>query len=467
MKYNHFCYGLNCPEIALLKHTTSIRGGDIEETAYPTHLEASDELARQLRLRDLGGLIVIDYIDMLEQDHQRDVVRRLDQALTIDRARTQVGEISRFGLLEMSRQRLRPSLGDATRITCPRCMGQGTIRGTESFALSIMRLIEENVLKENTHTIRAQLPVEVATYIINEKRKMMHEIETRHQVKIVVIPNKYMEQPNYIVERIRRTDIGEIKTNRHSYELVDAPEVDKAAELLTTDRFEQEQAALKSMPKPTYEYPSNTGRKAASNKSQAQSGVFRRVVKFLFGEDEVVEAPKQKRASSNNRRRSSSGNNNRRSNGNGNRSSSSNNNNRRSNGNNNQQRRRNNNSNRNASGNNNQRKNAPNRSNNNNSNNSSNNSSNKDNTPNDNNVNANSNNANNNNNNTNGNRSNNRNRGNRSHQGRRRRGGQNQGNRTNASNANAPANNATPPAPSAPPASSSEPKMQQVETKKD
>lgn len=268
-------------------------GGDIEETAFKTNLEASDEIARQLRLRDLGGLIVIDYIDMLEREHQDAVVKRIDNALNMDRARTQVGQISRFGLLEMSRQRLRPSLGDATRITCPRCTGQGTIRSTESFSLSIMRLIEENILKDNTHSLRAQLPVEVATYLLNEKRMLINDIEKRHSVSILIIPNKHMEQPDYLVERIRKTDIGEIQSSRQSFELVDAPDLDKTAELLSTERHNLEEPAVKSIPKPQAHHPTKP---RTPKKETAESGVFRRVVKFLFGdEEEAVEEQKPQR----------------------------------------------------------------------------------------------------------------------------------------------------------------------------
>ena len=228
--------------------------------------------------------IVIDYIDMLERQHQEAVVARIDNALNLDRARTQVGQISRFGLLEMSRQRLRPSLGDATRITCPRCTGQGTIRSTESFSLSIMRLIEENVLKDKTHSLRAQLPVEVATYLLNEKRMLINDIEKRHGVSILIIPNKHMEQPNYLVERIRQTDIGEIQSSRQSFELVDSPDLDKTAELLSTERHNIEEPALKNMPKPAAHHP----KPIPAKKDSQESGVFRRVVKFLFGDEEAV-----------------------------------------------------------------------------------------------------------------------------------------------------------------------------------
>lgn len=273
-------------------------GGDIEETAFQTNLEASDEIARQLRLRDLGGLVVIDYIDMLDSEHQQAVENRLHQALNHDRARIQVGQISRFGLLEMSRQRLRPSLGEATRITCPRCAGQGTIRGTESFSLSIIRLIEENVLKENTHSIHAQLPVEVATYLLNEKRDLIVNMQKEHKVNILIIPNKYMEQPHYQVDRIRKSDITSSINKTPSYDLASQPE-NTAAEALTTTR-EHEIPAIKHMPTPTKHHPERT------TSDTKKSGVFRRVVHFLFGEEE--EQPQHHRNNHNRNYRNNRGN---------------------------------------------------------------------------------------------------------------------------------------------------------------
>ena len=170
----------------------STKGGDIEETALMTNLEAANEIARQLRLRDIGGLIVIDFIDMTPVRNQREVEDRLRKALSMDRARVQIGRISRFGLLEMSRQRLRPSLGESTRITCPRCSGQGTIRGIESLALSIIRIIEEEALKDNTAQVRTILPVEVAAYLLNEKRQAVVEIEKRQGVSVIIVPSSQM-----------------------------------------------------------------------------------------------------------------------------------------------------------------------------------------------------------------------------------------------------------------------------------
>ena len=182
------------------------RGVDIEETAHRTNLEAADEVARQLRLRDMGGLVVIDFIDMSSQKNQRDVENRIRDALEIDRARVQVGRISRFGLLEMSRQRLRPSLSETTSKLCPRCLGHGTIRGTRSLSLSILRLVEEEAQKENSAEIRTIVPVSVGTFLLNEKRKEIFDIEKRYTAKIVVIPKENLATPHFEVQRIRVQD---------------------------------------------------------------------------------------------------------------------------------------------------------------------------------------------------------------------------------------------------------------------
>lgn len=182
------------------------KGSDIEETALNTNLEAAEEIARQLRLRDLGGLIVIDFIDMGPNRAQRDVENRLREAVKMDRARVQLSRISRFGLLEMSRQRLRASLGEASQEVCPRCSGQGTIRSVESLALSILRLVEEEAMKDKTAKVMAQLPVDVATFLLNEKRDAVTEIEQRHRVQILLVPNRTMETPHYSVQRVRADD---------------------------------------------------------------------------------------------------------------------------------------------------------------------------------------------------------------------------------------------------------------------
>ncbi|WP_028877383.1 ribonuclease E [Teredinibacter turnerae] len=189
-----------------INSSRATKGGDIEETALQTNLEAADEIARQLRLRDMGGLVVIDFIDMQPVRNQRAVENRVRDALKMDRARVQVGRISRFGLLEMSRQRLRPSLGETTSKVCPRCSGQGTIRGTKSIALSILRLVEEEAQKERSAEIRAVVPVPVATYLLNEKRKSISDIENRHQTRVTVLPNTEMVTPHYEVTRLRDDD---------------------------------------------------------------------------------------------------------------------------------------------------------------------------------------------------------------------------------------------------------------------
>ncbi|VAX07536.1 Ribonuclease E [hydrothermal vent metagenome] len=195
------------------------KGSDIEETALNTNLEAADEVARQLRLRDLGGLVVIDFIDMGPSRNQREVENRLRDALKVDRARVQVGRISRFGLLEMSRQRLRPSLGESSQNVCPRCSGQGTIRGVESLSLSILRVLEEEAMKENTAQVVAQVPVDVASFLLNEKRDVLSDIEKRQNIKVMLIPNMNLETPHYEVQRLRDDDLPEDE-RRNSYEMV-------------------------------------------------------------------------------------------------------------------------------------------------------------------------------------------------------------------------------------------------------
>ena len=184
----------------------SIRGGDIEETATRTNLEAADEVARQMRLRDLGGLIVIDFIDMEESKNRREVENRLRDALRQDRARVQFGTISKFGLMEMSRQRLRPALSEGASIPCPRCGGAGHIRDTESSALQILRIIQEEAMKEGTAAVRVQVPVEAASYLLNEKRNEIAKIELRQRISVLLIPNKTLETPNYKLERLKHDD---------------------------------------------------------------------------------------------------------------------------------------------------------------------------------------------------------------------------------------------------------------------
>ena len=199
------------------------RGSDIEQTALQTNLEAADEIARQLRLRDIGGLVVIDFIDMTPVRNQREVENRLRDALEMDRARIQIGKISRFGLLEMSRQRLRPSLGESSYQVCPRCNGRGNIRNTESLAVSVLRLLAGEAMKEHTGRVVAALPVEVATYLLNEKRIVLREIEQKSGVELLIVPDPSKDSPDYTIERVRSDDRGHASHHRTSYDLATPP----------------------------------------------------------------------------------------------------------------------------------------------------------------------------------------------------------------------------------------------------
>ncbi len=260
----------------------STKGGDIEETALTTNLEAADEIARQLRLRDLGGLIVIDFIDMTPLRNQREVEERIRKALEMDRARVQVGRISRFGLLEMSRQRLRPSLGESSHISCPRCLGQGTIRGVESLALSIIRLIEEHALKENTAQVRAILPIEIASFLLNEKRQAIIDIEARQKVAVIIIPNPYFTTPQYEVERIRTSDFSERDEKMVSYQFITKPEIETTTASHVAQRAHQE-PAIKSM---SIEQPLPPQTQPSAGKEKPQKGLITRFVKYLFEKKE-------------------------------------------------------------------------------------------------------------------------------------------------------------------------------------
>jgi ribonuclease E len=192
------------------------KGGDIEETAFNTNLEAAEEVARQMRIRDLGGLVVIDFIDMSSSKHQRDVENKLQNALRFDRARVQLGRISRFGLLELSRQRLRASLGESSQIVCPRCEGHGRMRSIESLSLSIVRVAEEHAMKENTGQVLVQAPVDIANYLLNEKRSALREIEQRHEAPIVIVADEQLHTPHYEVTRLRENELGE-ESSKPSY----------------------------------------------------------------------------------------------------------------------------------------------------------------------------------------------------------------------------------------------------------
>ncbi len=272
------------------------KGSDIEETALNTNLEAADEIARQLRLRDLGGLVVIDFIDMGPARHQREVENRMRDAVRPDRARVQLGRISRFGLMEMSRQRLRPSLGEAAADLCPRCKGQGTIRGTESLALSILRLMEEEAIKENTAQIEAIVPVDVAAFLLNEKRKAIRITEQRHDVEVYVIPDMHMLTPDYTVNRKRKDDtIAEA-----SYERTETPDA-KLYEPRKLERSESDKPALSGFSAPaattapakTAEAPKQKTKQQPKKQAKAKPGLFASIIgaiKNLFGAEE---APKK------------------------------------------------------------------------------------------------------------------------------------------------------------------------------
>ena len=224
------------------------RGSDIEETALQTNLEAADEIARQLRLRDIGGLVVIDFIDMSPARNQREVENRMRDALKLDRARVQIGRISRFGLMEMSRQRLRPSLGETSGVVCPRCVGQGTIRDVRSLSLSIMRLIEEEAMKERSAQIRAILPVPVATYLLNEKRKVLADIERRQEVRVVLLPSPEMDTPHYDVQRLRDDHMDEEGTAvLSSFELSTDTDVGREPDAAFGKPVQRAEAAVKTV----------------------------------------------------------------------------------------------------------------------------------------------------------------------------------------------------------------------------
>ncbi len=271
------------------------KGTDIEDTAFNTNLEAADEIARQLRLRDMGGLFVIDFIDMGPARNQRAVENRLKDALKQDRARVQIGRISRFGLLEMSRQRLRPSLGESSQLVCPRCKGHGFIRGVESLALSVLRVIEEEAMKDNTSRIIAQMPVDVATFLLNEKRDTIHDIESRQSVDVILIPNKHFETPNYEIERIRSQDMAEHDTETASYRMSVEPDAN-LQEHAKPKALKSEEPAVKNIA-PSVPAPQPVAKKAPD--APEGLGLFKRFISALFSgsdgeESEIAErAPKQ------------------------------------------------------------------------------------------------------------------------------------------------------------------------------
>lgn len=281
-----------------INSSRATKGGDIEETALQTNLEAADEIARQLRLRDLGGLIVIDFIDMTPVRHQREVENRLREAVHQDRARIQLGRISRFGLLEMSRQRLRPSLNESSSHICPRCQGQGVIRDNESLALSILRLIEEEAMKDNTEQVHGQVPVDVAAYLLNEKRAAIASLEQRNDVRVYIIPNQHLETPHYEVTRIRQNEIPEAASYELKTEIAKPVYQPKQAQVI-----EREQPLLQGFAQPAQPAPVAPQQPAAPvAAAPAEAGFFSKLIKSitgLFSSDAApadVKAPAEKPA---------------------------------------------------------------------------------------------------------------------------------------------------------------------------
>ncbi|MFZ6773612.1 Rne/Rng family ribonuclease [Undibacterium sp. SXout7W] len=271
------------------------RGSDIETTAFNTNCEAAEEVARQLRLRDLGGLIVIDFIDMENAKNQREVEQRLKDALRYDRARVQMGKISRFGLMELSRQRLRPSLSEGSHVTCPRCNGTGHIRDTESSALQVLRIIQEEAMKENSAAIHVQVPVDVAAFLLNEKRGEILKIETRHRVTVILIPNTHLETPHYKLERLKHDD-PRLEDHHASYAMAEQADTDIGySKRQKEDVKPRQEAVVKSI---TPETAPIVERKetppVATAPVKAEPGFFGKLFGFFLGKTETpakVETP--------------------------------------------------------------------------------------------------------------------------------------------------------------------------------
>lgn len=285
----------------------STRGADIEETALRTNQEAADEVARQLRLRDLGGLIVIDFIDMEDSKNQRAVEQRLRDALHLDRARVQMGKISRFGLMELSRQRLRPALNEGSHITCPRCTGTGVIRDAESSALHVLRLLQEEAMKEGTAALHAQVPVDVATFLLNEKRADITKIESRLNIALILIPNKNLETPHHIIERLRHDD-PRLDELRSSYELVQQPEQQDSLVPHRSHEIKPRPEALVKSTTPAQPAPMSKPAAAAAASAAAkdnQPGLLKRLLNWLSGKpaEPVAEAAKSDSSKSSSGRR--------------------------------------------------------------------------------------------------------------------------------------------------------------------
>jgi len=270
------------------------RGSDIEATAFNTNCEAAEEVARQLRLRDLGGLIVIDFIDMENNKNQREVETRLKDALRYDRARVQMGKISRFGLMELSRQRLRPSLSEGSHVTCPRCNGTGHIRDTESSALQVLRIIQEEAMKENSAAIHVQVPVDVAAFLLNEKRGEILKIETRHRVTAILIPNKHLETPHYKLDRLKSDD-PRLEETHASYAMAEQADTDIGYSKRNQEDIKpRQEAVVKSItpgtaPAPTMERKVVATVTPAASAS-GQVGFFGRLMNWLSGTSSTEKA---------------------------------------------------------------------------------------------------------------------------------------------------------------------------------
>ena len=277
-------------------------GGDIEATAFHTNEEAAEEVARQMRLRDLGGLIVIDFIDMEDPAHQRAIEQRIKEAIRHDRARVQIAKISRFGLLELSRQRLRPSLYEGSHITCPRCNGIGAIRDTESSAIQVLRILQEEALKDGTTALQAQVPVDVATYLLNEKRDDIAKIEHRHHIEVILIPNKTLETPHYQIERLRTED-QLLTEGAPSYKRVEelAPEPEapySRAQNVAPSTKPRQIPVIKGLPvredAPKHVEPAKPSKEPAKK----EKSFFQKILAFFTGNSEAEEKEEAKNKSS-------------------------------------------------------------------------------------------------------------------------------------------------------------------------
>tara|TARA_A100000164_G_C21912999_1_gene776656 strand:+ start:45 stop:1919 length:1875 start_codon:yes stop_codon:yes gene_type:complete len=275
-----------------INSSRSTKGGDIEDTALNTNLEAATELARQLRIRDLGGLVVIDFIDMLSHSNQREVVNKLKDEVRTDKARIQIGRISKFGLLEMSRQRIRPSLDESMQSVCPRCNGVGRIRGIESLALAILRLISEESRKDNTSKVIANIPVDVCNYILNEKRNWVESIQKENNINIVIVGNQYLDSPNYSIKRIKENELDLPENISPSYKQVDDTQVNSEFNVYESDNKPIQKPAVSNI------LPTRPAPKPKSDKS-----IFSMLFGWLFPKKKNIKKKYRKRYSRNKKRK--------------------------------------------------------------------------------------------------------------------------------------------------------------------